>query len=44
MIGDNEVEKRTVTYRRYGQKDQVTISLDEFIEMVKKEIDQKIAF
>ncbi|NLB49663.1 MAG: threonine--tRNA ligase, partial [Erysipelotrichia bacterium] len=44
VIGDNEVEKRTVTYRRYGQKDQVTISLDEFIEMVKKEIDQKIAF
>ena len=44
VIGDNEVKDRSVTYRRYGQKDQVTISLEEFIKMVDKDIEMKIAY
>lgn len=44
VIGDNEVKDRTVTYRRYGQKDQITISLDEFLSMSQKEIEEKIAY
>ena len=44
VIGDNEVKDRTVTYRRYGQKEQTTISLDEFLSMTQKEIKEKIAY
>lgn len=38
VIGDNEVKDRTVTYRKFGEKDQITVSLDDFIKMVKEEI------
>lgn len=44
VIGDNEVKDRTVTYRRYGQKDQITIPLDDFLSMSQKEIEEKIAY
>ncbi len=36
VIGDKEVESNTVTYRRYGEQNQVTVSIDEFINMIKK--------
>jgi len=41
VIGDNEVANKTVTYRRYGEQNQITVSVEEFIEMVKKEIAAK---
>ncbi len=41
VIGDNEVKKNTVTYRRYGEKEQHTVAFDEFMELFAKEIDQK---
>ena len=41
VIGDNEVKDNSVTYRKFGQKDQITVSLDEFIEMIQKEIRNK---
>lgn len=40
VIGDNEVKDRTITYRRHGEQKQTTIKLDEFVEMVKKEIKE----
>ncbi len=40
VTGDNEVKDRTITYRRHGEQKQTTINLDEFIEMVKKEIKE----
>ena len=30
VIGDNEVENKTITYRKYGSEEQVTVLLDEF--------------
>ena len=39
VIGDKEVESNTVTYRRYGDTAQVTVSIDEFVELVKNEIE-----
>ena len=41
VVGDNEVNDNQVTYRKYGQKEQVTVSVDEFIDMVKKEVINK---
>jgi len=41
VIGDQEKENHTVTYRKYGQKDQITVSIDEFMKMIQEEIDTK---
>lgn len=43
VIGDHEKEEGTVTYRHFGQKEQITVSYDEFVKMIKEEIvDKKI--
>ncbi len=41
VIGDKEVETHTVTYRKHGSQEQVNISLDKFVELIKKEIKEK---
>jgi len=41
VVGDNEINSEQVTYRKFGSKEQTTISVDEFIAMVKKEIFNK---
>lgn len=41
VVGDNEVESNSVTYRRYGEKDQTTVSVEEFVSLVKEEIKNK---
>jgi len=37
VIGDNEVRDNTVTYRKYGSRDQVTVTIKEFIRLIIKE-------
>ena len=44
VIGDKEKESCSVTYRVYGQKDQITISLEEFKRLIKEHIDSKARF
>ena len=41
VIGDNERDNKTVTYRKYGQKEQITVSLEEFIKLLKEEVETK---
>ena len=41
VIGDNERGNKTVTYRKYGQKEQITVSLEEFIKLLKEEVETK---
>jgi len=41
VVGDKEVESNLVTYRKFGSKEQVTVTVDEFINLVKKEIINK---
>ena len=41
VIGDNEVKNGTVTYRRYGDEKQITVSVDEFIKLINDEIESK---
>src|SRR5690625_2017789 len=41
VLGDKEMGANSVNVRRYGQKATETISLDDFIELVKDEIENK---
>ena len=37
VLGDKEKLEKQVTYRRYGETEQVTVSFDAFIEMIQQE-------
>jgi len=37
VLGDNEVANDLVTYRRYGTREQITVTRNEFIELLAKE-------
>ncbi len=41
VIGDGEVENNTVTIRRFGKTESITVSVDEFISMMSLEIENK---
>ncbi len=41
VIGDEEMKNNTLTYRLYAHKEQISISFDEFIQLIKEEIDTK---
>ena len=41
VIGDHEKEEGTVTYRHFGSKKQITVPLNEFIEMLNNEIKSR---
>ena len=42
VLGDNETQNKTITYRTSQCEEKVTISLDEFAKKVKEEIENKI--
>ncbi|MCQ2742203.1 MAG: threonine--tRNA ligase [Bacilli bacterium] len=44
VIGDKEVETRSVTYRIYGSDKQVNVPLDEFVKIIRKSIDDKARY
>ena len=41
VIGDNEKSTGQIAYRKYGNKDAVNVSLEDFIKLVKEEIKSK---
>ena len=41
VVGDKEVENETITYRKYGEKEQVTLPINEFIQLIHKQINDK---
>ena len=42
ILGDQEKENATISYRLFGQKDTTTVSKEEFIKLIKEEIINKI--
>ena len=42
ILGDQEKENATISYRLFGQKDTTTVSKEEFIKFIKEEIINKI--
>ena len=41
VLGDNERDDNMVTYRRFGSQESTTVSVDEFIKLIHKEIKDK---
>ncbi len=41
ILGDNEKESNTISYRIHGEKETTTVSVEEFIEKLTKEIENK---
>ncbi|MBD9099187.1 threonine--tRNA ligase [bacterium] len=41
ILGDNEKLDRTVSYRLHGEKDTTAVSIDEFVKLLKNEIENK---
>lgn len=41
ILGDHEKEAKTISYRLHGSKETTTVSIEEFITMIKKRIEDK---
>jgi threonyl-tRNA synthetase len=41
VIGDQEVASRSVTYRKYGSQEQVSVPLEDFIQLLHQDIANK---
>lgn len=41
ILGDNEKQENTISYRLHGQKDTTTVSEEEFIKLIKEEVEKK---
>lgn len=41
VLGDNERDNGTVTYRKHGEKKQTTVTFDEFAELLNTEVENK---
>ena len=44
VLGDHERDDKTVTYRRFGVQEQITVTVDEFLNLIKDEIKNKVYF
>ena len=42
VIGFNEQENETVSYRLHGEQDTTTLALDEFVKKIETEIKNKV--
>lgn len=43
VVGDNERDNNLVTYRRYGEKEQTTVTTEQFIELLHNEVNKRSA-
>ena len=41
VIGDNEKNNNSVTYRKFGSQEQITVSVDEFMKLVDEVVAEK---
>ena len=41
VLGEQEVENQTVNVRRYGKKEQETLTIEELLTKLQNEIDNK---
>lgn len=41
VLGDHEKEDHTVTYRKYGSQEQITVKVEDFLNMINEEIKTK---
>ena len=41
ILGQNEVDNKTISYRNFGSQDTTTLSQEEFVNMIKQVVDNK---
>ena len=41
VLGQKEVDNQEISYRKYGSEETITVKKEEFIELIKKEIENK---
>ena len=41
VLGNNERDEKTVTYRKHGQQKQITVPFDEFVTILNQQIKNK---
>lgn len=41
VLGDTERDENTVTYRKYGEQKQTTVTIEEFLTMLQTEVENK---
>jgi len=41
VIGDNERDNKTISFRRYGSEETTTVSIDDFIKLINDEVSKK---
>jgi threonyl-tRNA synthetase len=41
ILGQKEVDNRTISYRMYGSEDTTTVAIDEFVNLIKEKIKNK---
>ena len=41
VIGQKEVDDKTVSYRKYGSEETINVSYDEFVTLIKDAIESK---
>ncbi|MCH3908851.1 MAG: threonine--tRNA ligase [Bacilli bacterium] len=44
VVGDKEMENSSVTYRVFGSEKQTSVSLEEFVKIIRKSIDDKACY
>ena len=44
VLGDQERDNRTVTYRRFGAQEQITVTIEEFLKLIDDEIKNRTIF
>jgi threonyl-tRNA synthetase len=44
VLGDSERDNKTVTYRRFGAQEQITVTIDEFLKLIDDEIKNRTMF
>ena len=42
ILGDNEKDNNTISYRLFGSRETTTLSVDEFIHLIKESIEKKL--
>ncbi|MEK4885619.1 threonine--tRNA ligase [Bacillus sp. FSL W8-0223] len=43
VVGDQEIENKTVNVRKYGEKQSETIPFEQFVQMIKEEVSRRSA-
>lgn len=41
IIGNKELEEKTISYRKYGSEETTTVSLEEFVSLLNNEVNEK---